>query len=124
PDRRWCGRRPIPRLTAACEHLDDDHATAAARARAGQHARLVRAGCFLLLGLDDARSSAEQLASTCDALGAIGVGEEPIVADTVEALRQDVDQEAADELVRRQRHRLPALGAFDAVVLPAERDAA
>jgi hypothetical protein len=46
------------------------------------------------------------------------------VADAVEALRQHVDQEAADELVRRERHRLPALGAFDAVVLPAERDAA
>src|SRR4029079_14245724 len=101
-----------PRLTAACEHLDDDHATAAARARAGQHARLVRAGGFLLVWLAEARSSAEQLASTCDALGAIGVGEEPIVADTVEALRQDVDQEAAERIVRGQRHRLLALRAL------------
>jgi hypothetical protein len=35
----------------------------------------------------------------------------------------DVDQEAADELVGVECHRLPAVGAVDAVVLPTEGDA-
>jgi len=38
----------------------------------------------------------------------------------MEALRQHVHQEAADELVRRQRHGFPAAGTFDAIVLPAK----
>ena len=40
----------------------------------------------------------EQLASPGDVVGARATGEQAVVADVVEALRQDVDQEAADEL--------------------------
>ena len=36
--------------------------------------------------------------------------------DTVEAARQDVDQEAADELIRRQRHDLLAFSSRAAIV--------
>ena len=39
----------------------------------------------------------------------------------MEALRQHVDEEPADELVRRKRHGFPAARTFDAIVLPAER---
>jgi hypothetical protein len=46
------------------------------------------------------------------------------VADAVKALRQHVQQEAPYELVRRERHGLPTARALNAVVLPAERDAA
>jgi len=42
------------------------------------------------------------------------------VADAVETLGQYVQQEAPDELVRVKPHRLPAAGAADAIVLPAE----
>jgi hypothetical protein len=45
------------------------------------------------------------------------------VADAVEALGQDVQQEPPDELVAVQGHRLPALGTFSPIVLPAEGDA-
>ena len=38
-------------------------------------------------------------------------------------LRQDVDEEAADELVGGERHDLVAVAALDAVVLPLEGDA-
>jgi hypothetical protein len=38
---------------------------------------------------------------------AVGVGEEPVVADAVEALGQHVHQETPDELVRVKPHRLP-----------------
>jgi hypothetical protein len=42
---------------------------------------------------------------------ACGAGEQPVVADAVEAFGQDVDQEAADERVGRQRHRAKPLPA-------------
>ena len=65
----------------------------------------------------------EQLAGAGDVVGAAAVGEQAIVADAVEAAGQHVDEEAADELVARQRHDLVPLAAFDAVVLPPEGDA-
>lgn len=45
------------------------------------------------------------------------------MSDAVEAARQDMKQEAADELVRGERHDLLTVGAFTAVILVAERDA-
>ena len=42
------------------------------------------------------------------------------MANAVEARRQDVDQETADELVRGQAHGLHPVATFDAVVFPAE----
>ena len=99
-DRRRCRRWSISRLAAAREHLDDDHASAAARTGARLHARLVRWSGLLLLGLDDAGHGTEQLAGAGDVGGAVAVGEEAIVPNAVEALGQHVDQEAADELVR------------------------
>jgi hypothetical protein len=41
----------------------------------------------------------EQLTRSGDVLGAPAVGEETVVSDAVETVRQDVDEEAADELV-------------------------
>ena len=43
----------------------------------------------------------EQLPGTRDIGFAAGAGEEAVVTDAVEALRQNVEQEAADEFVRR-----------------------
>jgi hypothetical protein len=53
PDRGW----PMCRLAAACENRDDDHLAAAARAGAGQHARLTGGSGLLLLILGAAPSS-------------------------------------------------------------------
>src|SRR5260370_236031 len=50
--------------------------------------------------------------------GAVGVGEEAVVADAMEAVRQGVQQEAPDELVGRKGHDLGL--AVVAVILPAE----
>jgi hypothetical protein len=44
------------------------------------------------------------------------------VADAVEALGQDVHEEASDELRYRQGHGLVSLAALGAVVLPLEGD--
>lgn len=40
--------------------------------------------------------------------------------DTMEAVRQDMDQEPADELGRGQPHDLLAVAGFDTVILPAK----
>jgi hypothetical protein len=42
----------------------------------------------------------------------------------VEALGQHVDQETSDELVRVKPHRLPAIGAFEAIIFSTERNRA
>lgn len=61
-----------------------------------------------LLGLAERDAAARELAL------AAGVGEEPVVADANEALREDVEQEPATELGKRERERP---GAATAVVL-------
>jgi len=62
-----------------------------------------------LLGLN-ARRGSEQLTRLVYVGGTIAIGEQAIVADAVEPLGQHVHQEAADELVRGERHRFPAAG--------------
>jgi len=44
------------------------------------------------------------------------------VADAVEARRQDVDQESADELGDRECHDFLAIPTLGAIVLPSESD--
>ena len=45
------------------------------------------------------------------------------MADAMESLWQYVDEEAANELVGIERHRLVAVGSFDPIILPLECDA-
>src|SRR6266478_4715365 len=47
-------------------------------------------------------------------------GEQSVVADAMESLRQNVEQEAPDELAGRERHRAKPLPGVAAVVLVAE----
>jgi hypothetical protein len=65
----------------------------------------------------------EQLAGASDESGALCVGEEPDMADAVEAVGQHVDQEPPHELSRAQRHGAIAISPGLAVVLDPERDA-
>ncbi len=121
---RSCWHRAPARLAAGREGLDHDHAAAAARARARQHTWRVRGDIRLLLRVGGRRSDVEECAGCRDVLGAVGVGKEPVVADAVEALGQHVHQETSDELVRVKPHRLPAIRAVEAIILPAERNRA
>jgi hypothetical protein len=52
------------------------------------------------------------------------VGEQPVVTNAVEAAGEHVEEEPADELVGTEGHGLVAVAAVDAVILPAEGDAA
>ena len=77
----------------------------------------------VIAGLGLCRRHVEQSRASGDVVGACAAGEQAVVADAVEAVRQDVDQEAADELGGGERHDLLALAAFGTIVLPSEGDA-
>jgi hypothetical protein len=91
----------------------------------GRHGR-----ALWLLGLDVGRFdgvdrnewNCEQRADARNILGAGLADEESVAADTVKALRQDVHQETADELVSIERHDLVSLRAFDPIIFPFEGD--
>src|SRR5690606_20510982 len=68
------------------------------------------------------RCDPQQPAGERDAVLAGGAGEQAIMADPVEALRQHVEQEAADELVGGERHHLLPVGPAAAIILVAESD--
>src|SRR5215212_6641124 len=113
-----------PRVHPRAEALDDEEATAAAGA--GRRWWLVVGG----LGVDliRGRGRGEQSPDPGDVGRPGAAGEQAVVADAVEAVGQDVQQEAADELVRREGHGLdpgaPRRAVPGAVILPAERHAA
>jgi len=104
-------------LAGRLEDLDDDHATAAAwtwRTGIGWWS-----GFF---SLSRCRHR-EQLPGKGDIGLAAGAGEQAVVTDTVEALRQNMKQEATDELVGAERHGALAVGTIAAIVLVAKGDA-
>ena len=92
----------MPWRCAALEDLDDDHASTAALTRARDAGRLVAMIIVgsIALGL----LATEQLAGAVDVVGAGGLSEQAVMADAVEVLGQDVDEEAADELVGCEHH--------------------
>src|SRR5438132_10896949 len=66
----------------------------------------------------------DQFSGTRDVGLAGGAGEQSVVADAMEPLRQNVEQEAPDELAGRERHRAKPLPGVAAVILVAEGYAA
>src|SRR5215831_21106643 len=65
----------------------------------------------------------KQLARSRKVLRAGRLGQKSVVADAMEALRQDVDEEAADELACGERHDFVARSAVGTIILVVERDA-
>ena len=105
----------MSRRTGALEHLDDDHAPAAARAGIRGYRRSLAA--IRIGGVARVRSwvgSVEQLPSPGDVLGSTAIGVEPA--------GQHVDEEAADELVDYERHQLAVWLLLVAVILAFEGD--
>ena len=89
-----------------------------------QGQRRQRSGRLLRLGRFWRGRHGQEFAGAGEAGLAGGAGEQTIVADAVEAARQDMQQEAAHELVGVQRHDLLALRPAAAIILVAEGDAA
>src|SRR5271165_5358775 len=69
------------------------------------------------------RRRAEQLAHAGDVLGADAAGEQAVMANAMKAGRQDMNEEAADELVLGEPHDLLPGAAIGAVILVFEGDA-
>ena len=89
----------------------------------GKYLRFIVVGGLICCGFLLEGSDIKQLAHLCQVIGPSGVGEQAVVADTVEAVRQDMDEKAADELRCRQGHVLVAGLSFCSIVLPLEGDA-
>src|SRR6266567_7044481 len=110
----------MSRRASALEGLNDDQAPAAARARMRERLGFSLARGAGIAGLDMGCLDVEQLTRLRDVVGASGVCEEAVVADAMEAAGQDVDEEAADELVDGERHHLSPFAPLGPVVLPPE----
>src|SRR5712691_3553468 len=110
----------MSRRASALEGLDDDQAPAAARARMRERVRFSLASAVGIAGLDMCCVDVEQATRLRDVVGASAVGEKAVVADAMKAGGQDVDQEAADELVDGKRHYLGPVAPVGAVILPPE----
>src|SRR5262249_44603458 len=82
------------RLAAGLEDLDDDHTAAAVGARVCE--RLQRIGATGLL--DRRWGQVQDFMYGFYRFGALGAGEQAVMADAGETLWGDVDEEAADEL--------------------------
>src|SRR5215471_980577 len=117
PDR---GDRPEAGLAAGFEGLDDDHPPAAARASIPV---FVVATIFGVIARRSRVGYGEEPAGQCNVVGPFGIGEEAVVTDAMKSVGQDMDQEAADELVGVERHKLIASVALGPVILPFESDA-
>src|SRR5271167_948736 len=106
---------------AGLERLDDRHPAAAAWAWVDRFfCRGVCCGGTVGSLLCRRR---DQFARPRDGLSLAAAGQQPVVPDAVEAVRQDVDEEPADELAWLERHGLVAAGPLDPVVFVAKRNA-
>lgn len=101
----------------AFEHLDDDHASAATWAWGADLDWLVGSV------VDKRRGSVQELAGAGDARLSGTAGEQAVMPDAVEPPRENVEQEASNELVGGKRHDLLPIGTVAAVVLVTEGDA-
>ncbi len=90
---------------ASLEALDDDHAAATVWARLGEGRRLAIIAAVGIVGFglrgQGSMRHGKELTRQGQVLDPMAVGEEAIMADPVEALRQHVHEEASDELVYR-----------------------
>src|SRR2546430_9503337 len=105
------------------EALADDQPAAAARASIPV---FVVATIFGVIARPARRSwvgYGEEPADQCNVVGPVGIGEEAIVTDAMKSVGQDMDQEAADELVRVERPKPIASVALCPVIPPFESDA-
>ena len=124
--RRYCscrtslpGRCPDVRFT--CQEADDNHGRPAVRAGEGWLDGFVR--CRLTAGLFICGCHLQQLPCLFQVIPTSRIGQQAIMADTVETARQHMQQEAAHELISAERHGFVAGTAFGSVILVPERDA-
>ncbi len=106
--------------------LNDDHAPAATRTALRCIWLLTRI-CIVIASFASRIWRIEQLPRPGDVGHPAAIGKQSVVPDAVQAIRQNVDEKSADELVGSKRHGIWAVTAFMAfggpIILPLEGDA-
>ena len=92
------------------ETFNELHSTAAT----GAWRRLDRCGCVIIdliavCSFEITSWRVEQAAAQRQFVGAMTIGEQPVVTNTIEPVRQNMKQEAANELASSERHGLAFL---------------
>src|ERR1700674_1462650 len=102
--------------------FNNPHAAAAARARGW----FVLGGAWgvviIVVAIHRRIRHTEQASAKCKLVGAMSVGKEAVVANAMEAIRQHMEEEAANELGDRDTHDFALVIAAFPIVLPAEGD--
>jgi len=122
PARGGGGR--AARCGAAGKDLDDDHAAAAARAWRTMIGRGVQIGGVVRRRQINRHRGGDQLPGACNVGLTTGARQQPVVADAVKPLWQNVEQKAPDELVGGKGHCAVPRLAVAAVILVAKGHAA
>ena len=108
---------PFKRSTKASGNL---HAAAAARARGRFMVRGIRISVVTHAAIRRRRRHIEQGSAKRELFCAVAIGKQPVITNAMEAVRQSVQQEAADELVGCELHDFGRV--VVAVILPGEPD--
>ena len=116
---RLCSERGL----SGSEDFDDDHGPAAFGARMGIGIQFVGLIGARGVGCRVVARPVQHGPRLVNIGGALAVGEEAVMADAMETLRQHVEEEAADELVVGEAHGLVSCRAVDPIILPLEGDA-
>src|SRR3984893_15975494 len=104
------------------EGFNDLHATSAARARWWLVIGAAWVVVIIVVVIHRRRGHIEQASAKCKLVGAMSVGKEAVAANAMEAIRQHMEEEAANELGDRDSHDFALVIAAFPIVLPAEGD--
>ena len=113
--RDMAGKRSIKRL-------DNPQPAAAARARGWLVFGFVEVVVIIVVATYRRRVHGEQASAELKFLGAMAVRQEAVVTNTMKAVRQDVEEEAAHKLGSLDAHDFPLVPATLPILLPAEAD--
>ena len=104
------------------EGVNNLHAPAAARARGWFVVEGAWVVVIIVVTIHRRAGHIEQASAKCKLVGAMSVGKEAVAANTMEAIRQHMEEEAANELGDRDTHDFALVIAAFPIVLPAEGD--
>ncbi len=109
------------------EGLDNDHGRATGFAIVGAGGWIVVSDIgFCLLYIDTVIETfiADEVTQSLNIFDPDVIGEQAVVADAMEALRQHVDEKAPDKLIDRQGHGSVSITPLGTIVFPLEGDTA
>lgn len=109
----WAGQRTI-------ERFDDFHSTTTTRAR--RQVAVARTFICAIIAVTHRRSGkhSQELSTEREFVRAVSVGEQPVVTNAMEPIRQYVEQKAAHKFAGFKAHDLGLVPAGISVILPAK----